>query len=417
MPRSSLKSAPFLQWADFFRGFESLEISGLYLRGINNQDTKTDTLGGGDTMTKDKLAQLRAKITAQDLSDAARKDLSIQIQRATQSEKYSSTVWDALLKTGNQSLATDMLDCGEWESGNRQDCRSLYCGKKDRHKAYKDNPSEPVSCYKKITEPQDALMKTVLTRYPTDKEQRDNLRSVTILFAAFGYDLDGNDNPALPMYTLKDKAHPRGTLAGTVIKAKQRADRQLKTLSEKFPDVAWLGGYSWEAQHSERLGGKKKESLKALKTLADKDMLISRCQQTFITPATEPWRKHHILFHAHLVVDLRGTSHQTFRDYCHKIWGTDDNKKRPVPDGVLVKRFKEEEYKKVPDSLKTLAQYPFRNQWKYKFKYSGTDEDGNTDDTVYPDITLEPEILSALVQGLTTLNKKTKIVLNNQWDE
>lgn len=367
--------------------------------------------------TDEQLTSLRNNPNAKDIAEADTKDRGERMHRAETSKEYAATVVNALTVTKSHNLLDAMRDCGEWSQGNRTDCCSPYCAKDGRHNAYKDKPSEPKSCYKKITESQDALMKTVLTRYPSDTELRDNLYSVTILFAAFGYNLDGNGNPVFPMQLLKDSDHSRGALVGAVVNAKRKADAQFKALKDAFPDVAWLGGYSWEAQHGERLGLKKQASLKALKKLALTDGLASDCQTIFTSKATEPWRNHYILFHAHLVVDLRGTDHQAFRDYCHKIWGTEDNKKRPVPDGVLIKKLKDEIYNPTKDSLETLALYPFLNQWKYKFKYSGTDEDGTTDDTVYPDITLEPEILSALVQGLTMLNKKTKIVLNNQWGE
>ncbi len=367
--------------------------------------------------TSKKLATLRKKQKSKDKAEATKKDKGERMHRAATSKEYAAKVVDALTLTKSITLRDTMRDCGDWNHGNRTDCKSLYCAKEGRRKKYKAKGDEATSCYVRLVEEQDATMKTVMARYTSDTALRDNLYSVTILFAAFGYDLDSNDNPIMPMYILKDKARPRGTLVGTVMKAKKKADYQLGRLKKKFPDVAWLGGYSWEAQHRERLGGKKKASLNALENLAVKDKLTSDCQTIFTSDAIDKWRQHYILFHAHLVVDLRGTSHKTFRDYCHKIWGTDDNNNRPVPDGVLVKRFKKDEYKSIPKSLETLAQYPFMNQWKYKFKYSGTDENGNTDDTVYPDITLEPEILSALVNGLTTLNRKTKIVLNNQWDE
>lgn len=388
-------------------------------------------------MTSDKLAKLRKKQKSKDKAEADKKERGERMHRAATSKEYTAKVVDALTLTKSITLRDTMDDCGNWNHGNRTDCCSLYCGKQGRRKYYekktkptakkktiakpkiplKKKADEATSCYVRLVEEQTERMEMVLTRYQNDTALRSNLYSVTILFAAFGYDLDGNDNPIMPMYILKDKARPRGTLTGTVMKAKKKADAQLKALADKFPNVAWLGGYSWEAQHRERLGGKKKASLNALENLAVKDGLTSTCQTIYTSDAIESWRKHYILFHAHLVVDLRGTSHKTFRDYCHKIWGTDDNRKRPVPDGILIKPFKKDEYKSIPESLETLAQYPFRNQWKYKFKYSGTDEDGNTDDTVYPDITLEPEILSALVNGLTTLNRKTKIVLNNQWDD
>ena len=372
-------------------------------------------------VASDKLKRVRAKLDAKDAKDAkdAELDELVQlaelaelrkrVQRSIKNKEYSATVDTALTATRSFDLISDMLDCSKWEHGNLNECKSLYCAKKGTRK----KSGDAKSCYKRTTAEQDLQMAGVLERYGNDDaELRKNLRSVTILFSVFGFDLDKNDNPVFPM-----NISPTGALSGTVIKARDKAVAQLGRLKKNFSDVAWLGGYSWEIQHFDKLGPKKSNSLDDLikHSASPKERLVSDCQKIIRTPAQDKWNKHFINFHCHLVVDLRGTDGDDFTKFCHKIWGVDDNKKRPVRDGVLVKRFVKDEYKSVPDSLSTLAQYPFRNQWSYKSDYDGTDDDGNRDDVVDDGDTLEPKMLSALVNGTTLLNRKINIVLDYNW--
>ncbi len=377
-------------------------------------------------VASDKLKAVRVKLDATDAKDAELDErvrlaelaeLRKRIQRAVKNKEYSATVDKALTATGSTDLMRDILDCGKWDNGNLNECESLYCARKGHRKN-----GDAKSCYKRTTAEQDTLMNGVLERYDNDDtELRKNLRSVTILFAVYGFDLDKNDNPIFPLYLDIDRTNPRatGTLSGTVIKARDKARGQLKKLKNKFKNVVWLGGYSWEIQHLDKLGLKKSASIDDLigHSSSPKDGLVSDCQKILRTKAQDKWNKHYINFHCHLVVDLRGADGDDFTKFCHTIWGSVDNTARPVRDGVLVKRLVKDEYKSVPESLSTLAQYPFRNQWSYKSDYDGTDDDGHRDDIVDNDDTLEPKILSALINGTTLLNRKIDIVLNNKWDK
>lgn len=358
--------------------------------------------------TKKNKKAIVAKLKAQDAKADEAKDFAERIQRAKQSDEYSTTVIEALDATRSWDLISDMEDCGNRHNGNLMECRSLYCAKKGCRKN-----GAAKSCYKRTTNAQDDLMKKVLQRYNNDDTHlRQNLRSVTILFSVFGFDLDKNDNPVFPM-----DVSPTGAMSGTVIQAKKKADAKMKALAKKYADVAWLGGYSWEVQHRDKLGGKKSNSLDDLLNHSGNEGLASDCQKIIRSPAEDKWHRHFINFHAHLVVDLRGADGDVFTEHCHKIFGSVGNNKRPVRDGVLVKRMVTEDNKSVPESLATLAQYPFRNQWDYKGDYDGTDDDGHRDEAVNPDETLEPQILSALVNGTTLLHRKINIVLDNKWSD
>jgi len=357
-------------------------------------------------MTSDALAKLRAKIKSGKASDT---DIDAIIMRAKKTKDYSATTMDAFDATRSHNLALDMLGCSDWYDGNQQTCHSLYCAKKgERQKVGHKKAKEAKSCYKRITNKQTALMRSVVDRYDNnDKAMRQNLRSMTILFSAYGFDLDKHDNPIFPLYKGKN-----GSLSGVVMDAKKLAAKQLKKVKDRFPNVKWLGGYSWEVQHLNKLGGKKSVSLGALIGLNDQKFATA-CQKVFQDSNRIKWGKHYINFHCHLVVDLNGTDDKVFGRFCHSVWGQDGNKKRPVPDGVRIIEFKRAYYKSVPESLDTLAQYPFRNQWDYKFKYAG-DVDK---DIVDHNNLLEAEVLSALISATRLINKHSSLVINNNWND
>jgi len=335
-------------------------------------------------------------------------DFADTIKQGIKSKDYSDTALNALDTTRSHDLAMDIIHCGDWDSGNQLTCHSLYCAKKgERNKADNKNTKEAKSCYMRLTNSQTKLMRTVRDRYDDDIiAMRNNLRSVTILFSAFGFDLDGRDNPVFPLVVGKN-----GKLGGVVMNAKRQAKKQLDKVKNEFPDVKWLGGYSWEIQHLDKLGPKKSVSLDALINL-DNHKFATACQKVARTQAQDKWHKYYINFHSHLVVDLNGTSDIDFHDFCHSIWGKKDNKKRPVPDGVMIKKF--DTTRSIPDSLDTLAQYPFRNQWEYKWDYDG-EPDEQDDNQIAPKDLLEPELLSALISATRSINKHSRLVVNNNW--
>ena len=349
---------------------------------------------------------MMAKKTKHQLAAAlkAREDRTQQQQRAARSSDYRDMVDVALTSTKSDELFNKMLECGDRYNGNLMECHSLYCAKEGERKNGKPN-----SCFKRITEEQKRVMASALNRYGTEAEQRENLRSVTILFSVFGYDLAKSAYPTFPLDLAIDKGNPKSTgrLIGTVMDAKAKADSQLKAMKNRFPSAAWLGAYSWETIRLDCLGAKKEKSVEALLKHSKAEGIEADGQSVVFGDSMDRWRKHYITFHAHLVVDLRGTDAAAFRAYCHKRWGLEGNNKRPVPDGVKIKNLVDG--KNVAESLETLAVYPFLNQWNYKYDYNGEDEEE------YPIVRLEPEILSALINGLALMNRKGKIAISSRW--
>ena len=95
-------------------------------------------------------------------------------------------------------LASSFVKCGTKKNGNTLNCRSPYC----------------MRCGGKIIQNQQDIIATALAKYPTDKQQRDNLKHLTILFAVFPFDTTRTTYPLFPM--------------NTAIAAKKDADRMLR---------------------------------------------------------------------------------------------------------------------------------------------------------------------------------------------
>lgn len=298
-------------------------------------------------------------------------------------------------------LADKMDDCSSDDRwGNPIKCHCLYCAKR------RDKDGTPNSCYIITTDKQKADMATVLDRYDNDDEQlRANLRWVTLLFSVYSFDLKAESYPTFPLDIVKMNPKGKGSATGTVMDAKKKAQKQLSAMRTMFPNMAWFGSFSWEVIHLDLLGAKKQETIPALIKASSSKGIISPAQEPPIFGDTMGhWRKHYITFHTHLVVDLRGSDEQEWRNYCHRMWGS-QNKKFPIPDGVRIENLNE---RKVTDSLDTFAVYPFVNQWNYK--QSKADKKAKV-----PVTRLEPEILSALINGTTELNKRNSITINNKW--
>lgn len=316
-------------------------------------------------MVKKKNKQ--AVVAKIDANDA----LKAQAVKGAKSDNYKRLIAEALDSTKSHDLSGKMDDCGDdngW--GTPKKCGSPYC----------------IRCFPEMVGNQKALMAKALNRYATEADQRANLKWVTILFASFGFDLLDKGHPTFPLDTAK--------------KAKATAGNELETLGAKFPSAVWLGGYSWETVRLDVASQYKHATIDALMDASSLAGLVAPAPSPIFTSPMDKWRKHLIIFHAHLVLDLAGTDAQAFHTYCHGKWGMG----RGVPRGVL--KMPLVTNKAVPDSLDTLAVYPYLNQWIYK--QSKADKQAKVSPT-----SLEPEVLSAMVSGLTTL--KQSIRTKRKW--
>lgn len=250
-------------------------------------------------------------------------------------------------------LGASIASCGDVDGwGNIINCRSPYC----------------MRCGGKMIGAQQKIIATALAKYPTNQQQRDNLRHLTILFAVFPFDTSSATYPVFP--------------TDTAIAAKKDADRMLRNFGalKRFKGMRWRGAYSWESIRDNLLTDTKRRTITALKKAS-----------TAYQPATPPkgkWQHHRILFHAHLVVDLNGLDRNAVAGYCRQHWGNNKAVNR-VPDGAQLDSLFYN--KPVDDSLDDLAKYPLKSKFDYN-------DDNNT--------TLEPDVLAALCDGLTQLNRR-----------
>lgn len=329
----------------------------------------------------ERLSKARKKIVADE-----------QGGKGARSDELRGYVLDALTSTQSIALMDKMEACGtKVEHPNYTstiECQSLYCAKRKHPKTKKVQ-----SCYVKFVDTQKDKIATVLKKYATKAEHQNELRQVTILFSTFGFDTSGA-YPVFPMDVVTD--------------AIEQARGELLYLKNKFPKVRWRGGFSWEIAHPDYLGKKKRKTLKVLKEHSEKEGLFYKPKGGY-SHLESPWKEHLITFHCHLIVDLNGTNPDDFYDACHKKWGLIGNIKRPVPDGVLVQTLNPK--KPIEDSLMSMAQYPFRNQFDYKFKFLND----ATDMMEYQEKDLEPEILSALIHALVDLKKAGQIIAQRLW--
>jgi len=311
-----------------------------------------------------KLSALVATLKANDV-------LKAQAIRGAKSDDYKRLIAEALASTKSHDLTDSMSDCGNdngW--GKPIKCGSPYC----------------IRCFPEMTGNQKALMAKALNRHANEAEQRANLKWVTVLFSAFGFDLLEKNYPTFPLDTAK--------------KAKIIAGNELEALAAKFPSVVWLGGYSWEAVRLDVASQYKHATLENLAAATSSAEIEAPAPSEIYAHPMDRWRNHLITFHAHLVVDLAGTDESAFHTYCHGKWGMG----RGVPRGVQIDPLYPQ--KSVPDSLDTLAVYPYLNQWIYKQPKA----DRQAKVLATP---LEPEVLSAMVSGLTSL--KQSIRTKRKW--
>ncbi len=263
------------------------------------------------------------------------------------------------------NLGASMASCGDVDGwGNIINCRSPYC----------------MRCGGTMIKNQQNVIATALAKYPTHQQQRDNLKHLTILFAIYPFDTTRTTYPVFPM--------------ATAIAAKKDADRMLRNFRalKRFKGLRWRGAFSWEAIHLHRLTDKK--------LVTDTALIKASAAYQPATPPTGKWQHHRLLFHAHLVVDLDGLDRDAVADYCHEHWGN-DKKEYPVPDGAQLDSL----FPSMPvnESLDWLARYPLKSKFDYN-------DANNT--------TLEPDVLAALCDGLTQLNRRGRngvILSNHNW--
>ena len=268
----------------------------------------------------------------------------------------------ALSSHGLWALWQRIRDCG----ADRRRCGSPHC----------------IKCHKRFVAGQVRLMNQLFARYASESDQRKNIRHVSILLDAYGFDLESKPYPVFPVERTGDGI--------------KYARTEIQALKRRFPDVKILGALELDVLDEEARGLQKRQrTIDALLSASAVRDRYGRPLYNLVPPnGMEEWDNHILLLHAHLVVDLNETDEADFRRWCHKRWGN-ARSENPVPRGVHITPLYLD--RKVDVSAAILARYPLKTPFHYHVPKDKTGRD------VAPRRPLEPSILSAMVVGRAAL--------------
>lgn len=290
-------------------------------------------------------------------------------ERATAARQFGAKVG------GKQRLIEQTLSLhGEWKLWQRiRDCGT------DRRRC---GSPHCVHCHRRFVKGQARLMNRLFERYATEADQRENIRHVSVLFDAYGFDLESRPHPVFPL---------QRTLAGI-----KYARDEVQALKRHFPNIKILGALEIDVLDAVARGLQKNpKTLEALLSAGlARDHYRSPLWCLVPPPGMEEWDEHLLVLHMHLVVDLSGTDSRAFRKWCHKRWGN-TRPKNPVPRGVHIAPLRFD--RAIETSIKMLARYPLKTPFHYHVPKDRLGRD------VAPRRALEPAILAAMVVGRSQL--------------
>ncbi len=194
-------------------------------------------------------------------------------------------------------------------------CGSIYCHK----------------CYSYFKNSQfDLATKYIISRYQTETEFLQNIRSVTVLHSIV---------PLINSGYHGQLEIQRDQLLKDVIKAR----RQFQNICKRnCPGITLIGGFELELfdQLSHSLMPKKSNTIEHLPGY-----------QLF-------WPSDNIsILHSHLMLDLNGTDIEKFETACKTRW--------PGPNQFLAKKLTNSASKPIQKSLADISKYPFKSQITY----------------------------------------------------
>jgi hypothetical protein len=281
---------------------------------------------------------------------------------------------DALREHGRDSLSEHsawelrdkISDCGT----DRRRCGSPYC----------------VRCHSRFLKGQERPMRRLFNRYASEVDQRQNIRFLTILFDAYGF--DARKSFGRQQFSL---AFPlRRTQA-----AIKYARAEIQVLKRRFPKLKIVGAFEMDVlDATARSLRNDATTLQALLKAGEVRDQRASFLRLICPPTMASWQDHVIIFHAHLVVDLDGTDEQMFRDWCHKRWGK-NCPNNSIPHGVHITRLRSD--RAIENSIEMLARYPLKTPFHY---HVPRDAKGRL---VAPKRPLEKPILAAMVVGRSAL--------------
>jgi hypothetical protein len=233
------------------------------------------------------------------------------------------------------------------------------------------------------------LMNGLFGGYATGTDQRENIRHVSVLFDAYGFDLESRPHPVFPL---------QRTLAGI-----KYARDEVQALKRRFPNIKILGALELDVLDAVARGLQKNpKTMEALLSAGlARDYYRSPLCRLVPPPGMEEWEEHVLVLHAHLVVDLNGADKRAFRNWCHERWGNTRPKNRVprpknrVPRGVHITPLRLD--RPIETSINMLARYPL----KTPFHYHVPKDKAGCD--IAPRRALEPAILSAMIVGRSQL--------------
>lgn len=302
-------------------------------------------------MTSPALTNLRAKLLAQTGATGLKASaLTVKRKRAWMER--------ALCAHGADQVWDRIRDCGT----DRKRCGSQHCTR----------------CFNRYVETQTTRVRALFGRYTSEADQRANIRHLTVLFDAFGFDLYSKPYPTLPIQRVKAARHYART--------------ELYALKRHFPAVTIVGAFEMEPIDAPTKALRKDAS--AIDALLDKGQCRSTVPSLYNVvsiPSMQQWDDHVVLFHGHFVIDLNGTSDRDFREWCHARWGH-NCPNTPVRRGAYIQKLYTN--RKIDESINVLSRYPLKTPFHFHIP---RDKLGN----LVAELRLyEDEILSAMILGL-----------------
>jgi hypothetical protein len=298
--------------------------------------------------------------------------LDKQGKRHSKIEQRDALKERALTTFGHASLWDSMDECRKPadQRFDRDRCGTIYC----------------IPCYNRAINNQRKRIAAVFQRHSTEADQRQHLRSVTLLFDAYGFDLWAKPYPVFPYdRTLKGIEYARG---------------ELKKLKRKFPNLVMVGAFELEPMDNQarslRLNRKATDALLDDGVIRDTAVGIKRIS---VPARMTMWQDHVLVLHAHILMELKGTDINAFDTYCRQRLGN-DRKMNKVPRGVVINPLRP--HMTIEESITGISKYPYKTFFHYDHPKSLK---GIVSPAMYED-----EVLAAMIVGHKLLGTKRTLI-------
>lgn len=215
-------------------------------------------------MASPALNKLRTTIVAQATTAKVKRQTATVRQKRAWMEQ-------ALCANGAYEVWERIDNCGT----DRKRCGSLHC----------------TQCFNRYVATQTRLMRALFANHTTEADQRANIRPLTVLFDAFGFDLHSKPYPTIVVQRINA--------------ARKHARKELYALKRRFSSITIVGALELDPIDGTAKALRKDSSaIDTLMVMGAHRGTAPGIHRLLTAPGMQQWVGHLLLYHGHFVVDL-----------------------------------------------------------------------------------------------------------------